>query len=112
VGFLSESRFSRHGKTTHDLSQEIELGLPYRFEIGFENHAGLAGSRAAESRASVEARYAFAKWGALPLNPAISGAYIFGVGDRFEHRPQIEGLRTEIKQPNAAAADLKFAIRG
>ncbi|MDP9254450.1 MAG: hypothetical protein M3O66_05870, partial [Verrucomicrobiota bacterium] len=86
VGFLSESDFPRHGKSTHDLSQEIELGLPYRFEIGFENHLGFVGSRAAETMANIEARYAFAKWGAIPLNPAISAGYDFGLDDTLDNR--------------------------
>src|ERR1700704_6055333 len=43
VGILSESNFLRHGTSRHDLIQEIELGLPNRFEIGFENHVGLGG---------------------------------------------------------------------
>ncbi|MDP9098383.1 MAG: hypothetical protein M3N48_05230, partial [Verrucomicrobiota bacterium] len=43
VGVLSESDFLRHGPSRHSLVQEIELGLPNRFEIGFENHIGLGG---------------------------------------------------------------------
>src|SRR5437868_5008924 len=41
VGVLSESDLLRHGSSRHHLVQEIELGLPNRFEIGFENHIGL-----------------------------------------------------------------------
>src|SRR2546423_12226388 len=48
VGGLSESDLLRHGSSRHDLVQEIELGLPSRFEIGFENHLGLGGGGTAE----------------------------------------------------------------
>ncbi len=86
VGFFSESDFYRLGKSFHDLSQEIEVGLPYRLEVGFENHIGLSGRRGEETFAGVEARYAFATWGAIPLNPAISAAYKFGLGNRPGNR--------------------------
>jgi hypothetical protein len=86
VGVLSESDFLRRDKSVHDLTQEIEIGLPGRFELDFENHVGLAGNRAAESAASMGARYAFAGWGKIPLNPAISATYRLGVGDRLVER--------------------------
>jgi hypothetical protein len=76
AGNIWEADFGRHGKTLHDLTQEIDLGLLHRFEVGFENELGVAGSDAHETSATVEARYAFANWNAIPLNPAISAAYI------------------------------------
>jgi hypothetical protein len=88
VGVLSESDFLRHGRSQHDLVQEIEIGLPNRFEIGFENHVGLAAGDLSEMSANIGARYAFAAWGKIPLNPTISAEYRFGTGkeltDRFE----------------------------
>lgn len=90
VGILSESDFFRRGTSRHDLIQEIELGLPNRFEIGFENHVGLGGSDVSEMSTNIEARYAFATWGKIPLNPTISGEYRFGTGkdltNRFDRR--------------------------
>ena len=89
VGILSESDLLRHGSPRHHLVQEIELGLPNRFEIGFENHIGLSGGDASEMGPALGARYAFASWGKIPLNPAISGEYRFGTGkdvaNRFDH---------------------------
>lgn len=89
VGVLSESDVLCHGRAVHDLTQEIEVGLPSRFELDFENHIGVSGSRVGESEASAGARYALAAWGKLPLNPALSATYQFGTGDRladrFEH---------------------------
>ncbi|MEP6698453.1 MAG: hypothetical protein ABJB09_01860 [Verrucomicrobiota bacterium] len=78
IGILSESRF-RHGQSVHELSQEIEMGLPNRFELGLENHLGIAGGDIAEKTVELTARYAFARWGAIPLNPAVSVGYEFGV---------------------------------
>jgi hypothetical protein len=92
LGIVSESDFQRYGKSRHDLVQEIELGLPNRFEIGLENHLGLGSGDAAETAASVGARYAFAAWGKIPLNPAVAAEYRFGAGNdlanRFERQPE------------------------
>ena len=88
VGILTESDFFRHGTSQHDLVQEIELGLPNRFEIGFENHVGLKGDDASQMSANLGARYAFGAWGKIPLNPTISAEYRFATGkdltSRFE----------------------------
>jgi hypothetical protein len=86
VGVLSESDFLRHGASRHDLVQEIELGLPNRFEIGLENHIGLAGGDASEMSANIGARYAFAAWGKLPLNPTIAAEYRLGTGKDLTNR--------------------------
>ncbi len=86
AGVLSESDFFRHGTSRHDLVQEIELGLPNRFEIGFENHIGLGGGGVSEMSANLGARYAFAAWGKIPLNPTISAEYRFGTGKDLTNR--------------------------
>jgi hypothetical protein len=78
AGNIWEADFRRHGRTLYDLTQEIDLGLLHRLEVGFENELGVAGSDAHETSATVEARYAFANWNAIPFNPAISAEYIFG----------------------------------
>lgn len=101
VGIFSESDFHRHGKPTHDLMQEIEVGLPHRFEIGFENHLGISDDEAAETMANLEARYAFASWGTIPLNPAIAGEYKFGINDTpggASHQPDAYEVRLLVGQ--------------
>jgi hypothetical protein len=103
VGNIWEAIFRRHGKTPHDLTQEIDFGLPHRIEIGVENELGLAGTEAHETSATVEARYAFAKWNAIPLNPAISAEYIFGVDKSVKDATSDNALR---RQPNAFAVRL------
>ena len=100
VGNIWETIFRRQGKTLHDLTQEIDFGLLHRFELGIENELGLVGSDAHETSATVEARYAFANWNAIPLNPAISGEYIFGVGTSVKNATSDKDLR---RQANAVA---------
>ena len=79
VGLFAQSHFDRHGEPTHDLRQEIEIGLPHRFEVGFENRVEASGRDAAETMASLEGRYALGAWNAIPLNPAIAASYKFGL---------------------------------
>jgi hypothetical protein len=86
AGVLSESDLLRHGSSRHDLVQEIELGLPNRVEIGFENHIGLGRGDATEMGAALGARYAFASWGKIPLNPTVSGEYRLGTGKDVKNR--------------------------
>jgi hypothetical protein len=103
VGNIWEAIFRRHGKTLHDLTQEVDFGLLHRFEIGLENELGLVGSDAHETSVTVEARYAFANWNAIPLNPAISAEYIFGVGKSVKDATSERDLR---RQPNVVAVRL------
>ncbi|PYJ28237.1 MAG: hypothetical protein DME89_06830 [Verrucomicrobia bacterium] len=103
VGNIWEAIFRRHGKTLHDLTQEVDFGLPHRFEVGVENELGLVGSDAHETSVTAEARYAFANWNAIPLNPAISAEYIFGVGKSVKDTESDKDLR---RQPNAVAVRL------
>ncbi len=89
LGAVSESDFLAHKHFAGDLTQEIEIGLPYRIELDLENHLGLTSRRLAESEVSVGARYALAAWGKIPLNPTIAVAYQFGTGQQlaesFDH---------------------------
>jgi len=103
VGTIWEAIFRRHGKTLHDLTQEVDFGLPHRFEVGLENELGLVGTDAHETSVTAEARYAFANWNAIPLNPAISAEYIFGVGKSVKDTGSDKDLR---RQPNAVAVRL------
>src|SRR5438552_18030221 len=79
-GEIYEGDAFRHGPPDHLFTQEIELGLPYRFgvaaEANFERFNGGGGA----SSVSVEGRYALADWGKIPLNPTLFAEYKFGVG--------------------------------
>ena len=56
--------FPRHrGKPDHVFVQEIEMGLPYRFQIAWEFYQELTNGHRQLPQTLVEARYAFADWG-------------------------------------------------
>ena len=58
----------------------MEIGLPYRFNIAFENNAQHFSGDTQDASFSVEARYALADWNKIPLNPTLFGEYKFGLG--------------------------------
>ena len=87
-GEIYEGQGFRHGPPDHLFTQEIEMGLPYRFgvaaEAKFERFNGGGGAETA----SVEARWALADWNKIPLNPTLFAEYKFGVGTiRHEEGP-------------------------
>src|SRR5256885_15334407 len=64
----------------HHWTQEVEIGLPYRFNIAFENNVQHFSGDTQDASFSVEARYALADWNKIPLNPTLFGEYKFGLG--------------------------------
>src|SRR5882757_3666865 len=91
-GELFEGQGFRHGPPDYLFTQEIEMGLPYRFnvaaEAGFERFNGGGGAQTV----SLEARWALADWNKIPLNPTLFAEYKFGVGPiRHEEVPPPPG---------------------
>jgi hypothetical protein len=91
-GELFEGQGFRHGPPDYLFTQEIEMGLPYRFgvaaEAQFERFNGGGGARSV----SLEARWALADWNKIPLNPTLFAEYKFGVGTiRHEEVPPPPG---------------------
>jgi hypothetical protein len=91
-GEIYEGQGFRHGPPDHLFTQEIEMGLPYRFgvaaEAQFERFNGGGGARSV----SIEARWALADWNKIPLNPTLFAEYKFGVGTiRHEEVPPPSG---------------------
>src|SRR5438128_7767027 len=91
-GELYEGQGFRHGPPDHLFTQEVEMGLPYRFNIAaeaqFERFDGGGGAQTV----SLEARWALADWNKIPLNPTIFAEYKFGVGTiRHEEVPPPQG---------------------
>jgi hypothetical protein len=87
-GSIYEGDAFRHGSPDHLFTQEIEMGLPYRFgaavETSFERFNGGGGP----ASTSVELRYALADWNKIPLNPTLFAEYKFGTGPiRHEEGP-------------------------
>jgi hypothetical protein len=69
----------RHGLPAQLFREEIEMGLPSRFTVGVQNQVERFAGDTRERSFTLEARYALADWNKLPLNPAISVEYQFGV---------------------------------
>ena len=87
-GEIYEGDAFRDGPPDHIFTQELEVGLPYRFgaaaEMAFERFNGGGGVKTV----SLEARYALADWNKIPLNPTLFAEYKFGVGTlRHEEGP-------------------------
>jgi hypothetical protein len=74
-----EGDIFRHGLPAQRSRQEIEMGLPARFTIGVQNEVEHFGGETRDRSFTLEARYALADWNKLPLNPAISAEYRFGL---------------------------------
>ncbi len=77
--FMKATPF-REGKPDHLFTQEVEVGLPYRFGIAAETTFESFNGGRGFSTASIEARYALADWNKIPLNPTLFVEYKFGVG--------------------------------
>ena len=91
-GELFEGQGFRHGPPDYLFTQEIEMGLPYRFNVAaeaqFERFNGGGGAQTV----SLEARWALADWNKIPLNPTLFAEYKFGVGTiRHEEVPPPPG---------------------
>jgi hypothetical protein len=65
----------------HHFTEECEIGLPYRFNIAFENDVQHYDGDTQDATFSVEARYALADWDKIPLNPTIFAEYKTGIGN-------------------------------
>src|SRR6266853_1396318 len=76
-----EGDIFRHGLPAHLFRQEIEMGLPARFTVGVQNQIEHFAGDTRDRSFTLEARYALANWNKLPLNPAISAEYRFGLSN-------------------------------
>ena len=81
AGLIYQGDALRFNRPDHMLTQEIEIGLPARFGIAFENSIENHRGNTQERTFSIEGRYALADWNKIPLNPTIFVEYKFGIGD-------------------------------
>ena len=81
AGIIYQGDAIRFNSPDHMLTQEIEIGLPYRLGIAFENSEERFRGHTQERSFSIEARYALADWGKIPLNPTLFAEYKFGIGN-------------------------------
>jgi hypothetical protein len=81
AGLIYQGDSLKFNRPDHMLTQEIEIGLPNRFGIAFENSIENHRGTTQERTFSIEARYALADWNKIPLNPTFFAEYKFGIGD-------------------------------
>src|SRR5947207_11553686 len=79
-GEIYEGDAFRHGPPDHLFTQELEMGLPYRFGVAAETQFERFNGGGGPSAASIEARYALADWNKIPLNPTLFAEFKFGTG--------------------------------
>src|SRR3954465_13591283 len=88
LGAIYEGDAFRHGPPDHRFTSEVEMGLPYRFGVAVETTFERFNGGGGNQTVSLEARYAFADWNKIPLNPTIFAEYKFGTGPiRHEEGP-------------------------
>jgi hypothetical protein len=88
AGLIYEDNAFREGPPEHFLTEEIEIGLPYRFGVAFEISQERFRGDTDNRSVSLEVRYALADWNKIPLNPTLFAEYKFGTGRILhEERP-------------------------
>jgi len=80
AALIYEGDAFREGKPDHLFTQEIEVGLPYRFGVAVENTIEHFAGDTENSSFSIEGRWALADWNKIPLNPTLFAEYKFGTG--------------------------------
>jgi hypothetical protein len=81
AGLIYEGDSLKFNRPDHNLTQEVEIGLPHRFGIAFENSIENHRGTTQDRTFSIEGRYALADWNKIPLNPTFFVEYKFGIGD-------------------------------
>lgn len=107
---IYEGNGLRRGKPDHYFSQEIEVGLPYRFGLASEFRVESYNGERSFRTVSIEGRYALADWNKIPLNPTLFAEYKFGTGrvlrDEALGAPEAEG------EPAAAIRRMSSRLSG
>ena len=70
-------RSFKDGTVEHRFSEELEVGLPYRFQMDLYYTWKYADQHAEPDEQAIEFRYAFADWGQLPMSPTLYVEYTF-----------------------------------
>src|SRR4051812_16944873 len=99
VATIFEGKANRHDKPGYMLTQEVEMGLPYRFGFAVETAFEHFDDETQIKTLSVEGRWALADWNKIPLNPTIFAEYKFGAGRILQE----EGMGEDDGMPEARA---------
>ena len=70
------------------------MGLPARFTVGIQNQVEHLAGETRDRSFTLEARYALADWNKLPLNPALSTEYRFGLSNALPDSGELALLIT------------------
>jgi hypothetical protein len=92
AGLIYQGDALRFNRPDHMFTQEIEVGLPYRFGVAVENSVEFFRGESQDRTFSVEARFALADWNKIPLNPTIFFEWKFGLGTIFHDEGPPEPL--------------------
>src|SRR5437667_1491236 len=84
TSLIYENAVVHFRRPDHDFTLEIEAGLPYRINVAMETDVEHYGGETQLRSFTIEARYAFADWNKISLNPTIFAEYKFG-GGRILH---------------------------
>src|SRR6266481_4773232 len=79
-GEIYEGDAFRHGLPDHLFTQEVQVGLPYRFGVAAETELERFNGGGGFQTISLTGRYALADWNKIPLNPTVFAEYKFGIG--------------------------------
>ncbi len=108
---IYEGDVFRHGIPANLFTQEIEVGLPGRFglaiEAALEHFEGITQAKSV----SLEARYAFADWNKIPLNPTIFAEYKFGTGRILRDEALNQPMEEDMAPPEDALRRLSAGRR-
>lgn len=107
---IYEGNFFKHGKPDHQFTQEVEVGLPYRFGLAAEFSFEDFDDEFQSKTVSLEARYALANWNKIPLNPTLFVEYKFGTG-RILRGEGMEEEEGEPPEPDALRRRMTSRIR-
>src|SRR6478736_6313524 len=111
-GELFEGQGFRHGPPDYLFTQEIEMGLPYRFNVAAESQWERFNGGGGARSVSLEARWALADWNKIPLNPTIFAEYKFGVGTiRHEEVPPPMGPGGEEEESGPPKVPDAYEVR-
>jgi hypothetical protein len=78
---IYEGDVFRHGLPRHLFTQEVEMGLPLRFDIAVQNQVERVAGDTDDRSFSIAGRYALADWNKIPLSPTVFAEYKFGIGE-------------------------------
>lgn len=131
AGLIYQGDALRYNRPDHMFTQEIEIGLPCRFGLAFENSIENHRGNTQERTFSIEGRYALADWNKIPLNPTIFVEYKFGIGDILhdegppeplgkgeaeafimEHNPLPDAVEVRLLLAQDFGNDVEWALNG